>query len=382
MLKRELVNERLACKNVSVVGLGCSSFSGFFGSAQLTVDTVRKEDPLVQGWIQSIRYAVEEAGINVLDTAPWYGHGVSEAVVGWGLEEVLKRVKRKDLIVNTKIGRYEADPKLQFDFSRKKTLLSVQTSLQRLQIEYIDVLQLHDPEFCLDLRELLDITIPAMLECRELGYCKSLGITGYPLEVQHKILQESFKKFGTNVFDQSLTYGHYNLFTQRLTDGSLNGRRTSFFEEYTSKQALDVLAAAPLAMGLLTPQGPPDWHPASEALKDACKQLVHFAQAEGADIVELALLFALSNPSIPCTLLGMCNIQQIKQAQSVCSRLQESTDLSKVLTESEAKVLQNIQANDGVCREVKASNLDQWDGIHEVRTFWKQAGVDFEAWHD
>ena len=60
------------------------------------------------------------------------------------------------------------------------------------------------PEFCLDLRELLDITIPAMLECRELGYCKSLGITGYPLEVQHKILQESFKKFGTNVFDQQI----------------------------------------------------------------------------------------------------------------------------------------------------------------------------------
>ena len=59
--------------------------------------------------------------MTLLDTAPWYGHGTSEVVVGWALQELLRdnQIQRNDLTINTKIGRYEADLTRQFDFSRR-----------------------------------------------------------------------------------------------------------------------------------------------------------------------------------------------------------------------------------------------------------------------
>jgi diketogulonate reductase-like aldo/keto reductase len=198
---------------VPIVGLGCSSFSTFFWTNQdetdenhpekhlFTADTLRKDHPIVQGWISTIHHAIIEHNINLLDTAPWYGHGTSEIVLGWALQELLTpesgseqskglssssssspKIQREQLCVNTKVGRYEADPKHQFDFSRGTTLLSVQRSLQRLGgisiIKYIDVLQLHDPEFAPSLEILIEETIPALMECRSSGWCKALGLTG------------------------------------------------------------------------------------------------------------------------------------------------------------------------------------------------------------
>lgn len=183
---------------VPIIGLGCSSFSTFFwnkemqqqhSSQKFTAETLQKNHPVVQGWIATIHDAILECGITLLDTAPWYGHGTSEIVVGWALQELLAdsgnpRIQRKDICVNTKIGRYEADPSRQFDFSRLTTLASVERSLRRLGggapnvIQYIDVLQLHDPEFSPTLEMLLKETIPALMDCRSKGWCKALGLTG------------------------------------------------------------------------------------------------------------------------------------------------------------------------------------------------------------
>jgi diketogulonate reductase-like aldo/keto reductase len=217
---------------VPIIGLGCSSFSTFFWTHKddtdeetkrsnnnnndddkdqcFSAETLQKDHPIVQGWISTIHYAIIECDIKLLDTAPWYGHGTSEIVLGWALQELLeptpttgllllsselptppKRIiQREHLCINTKVGRYEADPKHQFDFSRETTIASVQRSLQRLGggtttttgtqsiIGYIDVLQLHDPEFSPSLEVLIEETIPAMMECRSRGWCKALGLTG------------------------------------------------------------------------------------------------------------------------------------------------------------------------------------------------------------
>jgi aryl-alcohol dehydrogenase-like predicted oxidoreductase len=111
-------------------------------------------------------------------------------VIGWAMERLDESIIPRDsLTLNTKVGRYESDQIKQFDFSYDTTLMSVQRSLTRMKCLYINVLQLHDPEFSPTLEILLEETIPAMLECRKRGYCKALGMTGYPLEVQHQILQ-------------------------------------------------------------------------------------------------------------------------------------------------------------------------------------------------
>jgi len=183
-------NHRLP-SSVSIVGLGCSSFSTFFWGKDewaglslvpWSVDSFQKSHHRVQEWIKTIECAVLEAGITLLDTAPWYGHGTSEVVIGWAMEELSKNDNdfiRENLIINTKVGRYEADVSRQFDFSAAATLESVQRSLDRLQCcGYIDVLQLHDPEFAPSLEILFQETIPTMLKCQEKGWCRALGMTG------------------------------------------------------------------------------------------------------------------------------------------------------------------------------------------------------------
>lgn len=176
---------------VSIVGLGCSSFSTFFlsrdelsensGSNELAVDRLDPNHPRVQSWIDAIEYAITVAGITVLDTAPWYGHGTSEVVVGLAMTKLCKegKVSREHLTINTKIGRYEADPAKQFDFSSAATMNSVKRSIRRLCCgSYIDVLQLHDPEFAPTIDLLFQETIPAMIECQTKGWCRALGMTG------------------------------------------------------------------------------------------------------------------------------------------------------------------------------------------------------------
>jgi aryl-alcohol dehydrogenase-like predicted oxidoreductase len=183
-------NDRLP-RNVSMVALGCSSFSNFFvnhdesttsfADDEWTVDRLDQNHPRVRSWIDTIEYAINVAGITLLDTAPWYGHGTSEVVIGWAMSKVLNtgKVSRDEVTINTKVGRYEAAIDQQFDFSHIATIQSVERSIRRLSCgSYINVLQLHDPEFATSIDTLFHETIPAMLLCQKRGWCRAIGMTG------------------------------------------------------------------------------------------------------------------------------------------------------------------------------------------------------------
>lgn len=385
-------------EKLSIVGLGCSSFSSFFGEDPLTVENLKQDDPLVQEWIETVRYAVVEAGITLLDTAPWYGHGTSEVVVGWALRNLFEThgVDRQSLTINTKIGRYEAEPPRQFDFSREKTIQSVKTSLQRLGLDNVDVLQLHDPEFSPTLDILLEETIPAMITCREQGLCRALGMTGYPLQVQHQIMQATLQRFPNSirVWDQALTYGHYNLhdctiFTGQLPSSSTTGSSSSLsFATYCEQQGIELLAAAPLTLGLLTPAKLPKWHPASPTLQEACRNALNICTRNNVSIVHIAILAALAHPDIPCTLIGMKNVEQVKAAQELALRFSDliitdhqgkqqqlvSDILQQVMTAEEHRVyLQLVDTDNGPFAQIWADGSSfQWDGVLEAWKFWER----------
>ena len=405
--------------DVPIVGLGCSSFSTFFftaeeveviGTNSFDPDSLRESNPKVREWTNTIKYAVVDCGVNLLDTAPWYGHGSSEIVIGFAMAELLgggsdtPLVRRSDLIINTKVGRYEADPTKQFDFSRDTTRASVQRSLQRMKCTYIDVLQLHDPEFAPTLDILLEETIPAMIECRNEGYCKALGITGYPLQVQHQILQASFEKFGKDVWDQALTYGHFCLHDTSLVNQPILPPATTLtYSEYCKQNNLGLLAAAPLSMGLLTHRyPPPEWHPASHELREACKRAADLCNEKfQVDIAVIAILFALSHPSIPCTILGMKNRDEVDFAIQIANRFhnlntiddvssspkeQHEYMLQQVLNEQEKKAYEALKdpINGPFAAVWKKGSRDyQWDGVEEAHRFWKDfpdTSVVWEQW--
>jgi L-galactose dehydrogenase len=386
-------------KHLPLVGLGCSSFSSFFSAEEdndeLAVDTVTREHPAVIGWIETIRHAVLNRGINLLDTAPWYGHGVSETVVGYALDTILsdegngqaqrKRtgsLSRSDLIINTKVGRYEADPLKQFDFSYETTIKSVQRSLERMNCSYIDVLQLHDPEFAPSISILLKETIPALLECKRRGWARAIGLTGYPLEVQQEILVKAEMDFPShaNVFDQSLVYSHNNLHDMSLfREYCFPSKRSPYdsFAGFCHHSNIHLMAAAPLSMGLLTHSGPPGWHPAPSALKEACVKAAKLCESEGVNISSLAILYSLSHPSIGCTLLGMKDVEEVDFAADLASRFspidfsKESQDsiLDQVLTPKESEVLKKLlDETDGPFSQLK--NDYRWDGRKLASAFW------------
>ncbi|CAB9503611.1 L-galactose dehydrogenase [Seminavis robusta] len=414
-------NSRLP-SDLPIIGLGCSSFSTFFwteqeqkemmissSSSDWTPEGMDRSHPQVQEWIATIRYAVEECGITLLDTAPWYGHGTSEVIIGWAMEEMLstitssdndkkdtttKAIQRSDLVINTKVGRYEADPQKQFDFSKQATLQSVERSIRRMNCGYIDVLQLHDSEFAPSLDVLLQETIPAMIECRTKGYCKALGMTGYPLQTQFQILQRTREVLGDDdVWDQSLTYGHYNLvnqslFTKPLSSPDNNNQQYESFAAYCEQHSLGLMAAAPLNMGLLTNNPLPAWHPASDELKAACRTAA--ATMEEVDIATIAIVYALANPQVPCTVLGMKNVAQVATSQKLALRFRNQNEndnpkerLKQVLTPDEYKAWQAVMDPiHGPFATVWKNGTNVWDGVLEATKFWQQVeGQDQEEWH-
>eukprot|EP00934_Nitzschia_sp_Nitz4_P007799 Nitzschia sp. Nitz4//NODE_159_length_47236_cov_74.723851//17720//18982//NITZ4_additional_000008-RA//1//CDS//3329531743//7789//frame0 len=382
-----LSNERLADK-VSIVGLGCSSFSTFFWTKEdwdlhpcgVCVEDLSPDHPRVQEWIQTIHFAIQ-LGITLLDTAPWYGHGTSERVVGLSLEAGKDWINRKALTLNTKVGRYQADPTKQFDFSYDTTLASIKRSIQRMSSDYIDVLQLHDPEFAPTMEVLLEETIPAMRYAQEQGWCRALGMTGYPLEVQRQLLECSLHKFGTNIWDQALTYGHFNLHDTTLL--MQPSPEVPSYVTYCQSIGTGLLAAAPLSMGLLTHQTPPEWHPASPELQAACREAARICEGSGLDIASLATLFALSQPNIACTILGCKDKQQVQQAADLAERFRpvcttNTADttmddvLAEVLTATELKACKLLRnENTGPFAALWKKGEFGWDGVAAATQFWE-----------
>lgn len=86
--------------------------------------------------IATVHKAVK-AGINYIDTAPYYGQGRSEEVLGMALKDL----PRSAYYVATKVGRYNSTYEGMFDFSAKKTRESVEKSLQLLGLDYVDIIQ-------------------------------------------------------------------------------------------------------------------------------------------------------------------------------------------------------------------------------------------------
>src|SRR3954469_12192841 len=89
--------------------------------------------------IRSVRVALD-LGLNFIDTSPFYGRGMSEVLLG----VALRGVPRTDYILSTKLGRYDAH---HFDFSARRVLESVDVSLHRLGVDYLDIVLCHDIEF-------------------------------------------------------------------------------------------------------------------------------------------------------------------------------------------------------------------------------------------
>lgn len=260
---------------VPALSFGASSLGGVFHS-------IKENDAL-----KAVFTAVEN-GLNFIDVSPYYGHYKAETVLG----KALKELPRESFILSTKVGRYGKDGVNTWDYSAKRAKESVYESLERLNIDYIDLINVHDIEFA-DLHQVVNETLPALVELREKGIVGHVGITDLQLENLRWVIENSEH----GVVESVLNFCHYSLNDDKLSDF------LDFFEE----REIGVINASPFSMGLLTQRGIPDWHPAPKPLVEACKRAVAYCSQQGYPIEKLAIQYSVSNPRIPTTLFSSAN---------------------------------------------------------------------------
>lgn len=292
---------------VSILGFGGSALGGVFEDID--------EDKAVESVHEAFRL-----GINFFDTSPYYGLFKAEKVLG----KALKGLPRDEIIVATKVGRYGQSVE-DFDFSADRVTTSVKESLERLNLTYVDIIQCHDMEFG-DLDQIINETIPALRALKDQGLARNVGITGLPLSIFTYVLDRA----PSGSVDTVLSYCHYGLNDTTLTS----------LIPYLREREVGIITASPLAMGLLTKQGPPIWHPAPQSLKDAAAGAADYAASQGVDIATLALKFALKNTDVSTVLVGMASPEQVRNNVALALQavgLEETPDKDK-----EEAVLQEV----------------------------------------
>ena len=239
--------------------------------------------------IRTVHVAIDN-GINLIDTAPYYGRTTAETVLG----KALREIPREKYYLATKVGRYGTNIE-DFDFSAERVTKSVDESLQRLNVDHVDFIQVHDMEFG-DVEQIINETVPALRKVQAQGKARFVGITCLPPKL--------FRAVMDNVeVDQIQSYCHYCLHDTALAD----------MLPYLQKHNVAIFNSAPLAMRLLTLQGPPDWHPAPADVRAKCMEAALYCQQRGGDIGKLALQFSVANPDIHTNIVGTANPDRILQ---------------------------------------------------------------------
>jgi aryl-alcohol dehydrogenase-like predicted oxidoreductase len=236
----------------------------------------------------SVRVALE-LGMNLIDTSPYYGRGMSEVLLG----VALKDVPRDDYLMCTKLGRYDAN---HFDFSAKRVAESIDVSLHRLRIDHLDIVLCHDIEF-VPLAQIIEETIPAVRKAQQAGKVRFLGISGYPMKIFNEVSAKSD-------IDCILSYNQYTLQNTRLVEEVLPNLKP---------KGIGVMNAGPFAARLLTNAPLPSWHRDSAEVQQVARIAAQLCAKRGVDIAQLALQFSCAHPDLATTISGSANPNNIRK---------------------------------------------------------------------
>ena len=234
-----------------------------------------------------------ELGINYFDTAPLYGKGRSEEVLGMALKGV-----KEPYFLATKVGYYP-EP---FDYSRDAVWRGFEASLKRLQRDRVDLLQIHESEKAgWDGIFGAGKTLEALLEIQNQGMTRYIGLTGSDLGLMRDITLDS------DAFVSVLTYCKYDLLVQDAKAELVPG---------AADKDVAVIAASPLHGGLLG-SSRDNWIERGK-YPDLRDKLQHVEALLGPeDIPRAALRYLLSDSRISILLSGVATIEELDVSASV-----------------------------------------------------------------
>jgi D-threo-aldose 1-dehydrogenase len=256
--------------------------------------------------------AAWESGIRHYDTAPHYGLGLSERRLG----AFLATKPREDYVISTKVGRLlrpspetadRLDDENQFavpaatrrvwDFSADGIRTSLEESLERLGLERVDVVYLHDPDEH-DLEADLATGIPAVAALRDEGLVDAVGIGSKSTEAVTAAVR-------TGALDRAMVAGRYTLLEQ--ADELVAACRDA---------GVGIVAAAVFNSGLLAkprPGGRYEYGAVPPEVLARAERMAQVCERHGVTLPEAALQFPLREPVVRSVVVGAASPEQIRE---------------------------------------------------------------------
>lgn len=273
---------------ISRFSLGTAAFGGLFTS-------VPEAD------CKSVVSEALESGIRLIDTAPHYGKGEAEKRVGLSLQGV----NRDQYVLSTKIGRLlkpiehevdesflDADTSVTrvFDFSYSGVMQSFQDSLERLKVDAIDILFIHDPDD--HEQQAIEEAFPALAELRSKGLIKAIGVGMNQSQIPTAFVEQ------TDI-DLVLIAGRYSLLDQSASIDLLPA---------ATRRGVDVIAAGVFNSGILAePENPTatyNYMPVSLEMRQKAMRIRDVIADYGYPLTTIAMKFPLQNSSVKSVLVG------------------------------------------------------------------------------
>jgi aryl-alcohol dehydrogenase-like predicted oxidoreductase len=259
---------------ISRIGLGCMSL---------------QPDDAVS--VQLIHWAIAQ-GVNYLDTADLYDHGLNEEMVGKAIKG-----KRDEIVIATKVGnRLRPDGKSwDWDASKDYIIRAVESSLLRLGTDYIDLCQLHGGT----MDDPIDETISAFELLRDQGKIRHYGISSIRPNVIRAWLERS---------SIASVMMQYSLLDQRPAEECLDLIHAS---------GVGVLARGAIAQGLLVNKSPRAY--LQRSLNDVAlaRNLVHRYNGTGRTAAQTAMWYVLRHPAVSALVAGVSTKEQLREATAL-----------------------------------------------------------------
>jgi aryl-alcohol dehydrogenase-like predicted oxidoreductase len=270
--------------NVSRLSFGASALGGVFRDID-EADGIRAV------------HAALDAGINYFDVAPAYGGTLAETVLG----KALKGISRDRYFLSTKAGKYTALGSYgadELDYSPSRIRAGLEESQQRLGVDYIDIVHLHDFEYQggAQTESAFAEGFPTLVALKQEGRIGAVSAGIYPLDLWQRVIAEA-------PVDAILTHNHY----------CLNDTRGLELVEPCRAKNIGMINASPFASGLLTGGKIADWHPANTAERALFAGAAAFCERQGSSIAKLAFQFACQQSPFHTTMFSTARTTSLER---------------------------------------------------------------------
>jgi predicted oxidoreductase len=292
---------RGANMEVSRIAYGCMKIGGRWDSGPIT-------DAEKQAGIAAV-LAAYDAGVTFFDHADIYARGKSEAVFG----EVLKANPglREKIVIQTKCGiRFANDPQpgdpTRYDFSYEHIMRSVEGSLRRLQVEYLDILLLHRPDALVEPEEVAR----AFDDLANSGKVNHFGVSNHTA-FQIQLLQKSVRQ-QIEVNQLQLSLVHHDMISEGVIANTVREHTAHVFGllDYCRLHDIIIQAWSPVAGGrLFRPEAEDD-----ERLRPAARLVKQMAQDKGVSAEAIMVAWLLRHPAGIQPIIGSLKPERIGAA--------------------------------------------------------------------